>query len=92
MSDGSASIASGTVLTDRASLARMPARTYSDSTLIRSAWATCWSTSADGLRSPRSICERYGLETSANSASRRTESLARSRWVRMNAPTSGNSG
>src|SRR6185503_10725085 len=44
------------------------------------------------LRRPRSIWERYGLETSASSASRRTDNLARSRWLRMKAPTSRKSG
>ena len=48
--------ASGTVLVRRPpSSGRIPAFTYSVSTLIRSACATCWRISADGLRSPRSI-------------------------------------
>ena len=47
--------------------------------------------SADGFRRPRSICDRYGLDTLANSANRRTDISARSRWVRMNAPTSSGS-
>src|SRR5918994_1384525 len=50
----SASTASSTVWSERGWSSR-PARTYSASAEIRSALAICWSTSADGLRTPRSI-------------------------------------
>jgi len=39
-----------------------------------------------GLRSPRSICDRYGLDTPASRASWRTETCACSRCSRMNSP------
>src|SRR5262249_38441592 len=68
------------------SASRMPARTYSVSAEMRSALATCWSTSALGLRSPRSIWLRYGLDTPAASASCRSESRALRRCSRRYSP------
>src|SRR4051794_2166868 len=65
-----------------------PARSYSDSALICRARAICWRISADGLRRPRSICERYGLLTPARSANRRTLILATSRCDLIKSPTS----
>src|ERR687890_377653 len=43
--------------------------------------------SADGLRSPRSTCDRYGLLTPAARASSRSDTWAALRWLRMNSPT-----
>src|SRR4051794_17183863 len=65
-----------------------PARSYSDSALICRARAICWRIAADGLRRPRSICERYGLLTPARSANRRTLILATSRCDLIRSPTS----
>src|SRR4051794_17256466 len=65
-----------------------PARTYSVSTLIFSALASAWRISADGRRRPRSICDKYGFDTPASSASRRTDMLATSRCDLMKAPSS----
>src|SRR6478672_6619982 len=44
--------------------------------------------SAEGLRSPRSIWLRYGLEMPASSLSFRSDSRSRWRWSRMNSPRS----
>src|SRR4051812_9115679 len=67
---------------------RMPARTYRVSAEMRSALAICWRISADGLRSPRSIWLRYGLEMPAMSDRRRNDSRAMLRCSRMNCPSS----
>ena len=45
------------------------------------------STFSDGSRKPRSICDRYGFEMPARSASWRIESSCSSRWRRMNSPS-----
>src|SRR3954470_17467139 len=65
-----------------------PARSYNDSALICSAAASWLRISADGLRRPRSICDRYGLLTPAWSARRRMLILPISRWDLMNSPSS----
>src|SRR4051794_12571632 len=55
---------------------------------MRRALAICWRISADGLRSPRSIWLRYGLEMPAMSDSLRRERRATLRCSRMNSPRS----
>src|SRR3974390_1660977 len=55
---------------------------------MRSALAICWRIRADGLRRPRSIWLRYGLEIPASSDSRRSDSRAELRCSRMKAPRS----
>src|SRR6202163_1576566 len=66
---------------------RSPAWAYIVSAEIFSADARFFSTSADGLCSPRSIWLKYGFEIFAMSASWRSERLAISRWPRMKSPT-----
>ena len=65
----SASTAISTEVAGWSSGSRIPARTYSVSAETRSAFANCCRTSADGLRSPRSIWLRYGLDIPACAAS-----------------------
>src|SRR6476661_1785868 len=48
----------------------------------------CARISALGRRSPRSTCDRYGLETPALAANPRIEICAAIRWSRMNSPRS----
>ena len=67
---------------------RIPARTYRVSELISRARAICWRISADGLRRPRSIWLRYGLEMPASSDSLRSDSWPTRRCSRMNSPSS----
>src|SRR4051794_2122071 len=55
---------------------------------MRRALAICWRISADGLRRPRSIWLRYGLEMPARSDRRRSDNRALLRCSRMNAPRS----
>ena len=66
-----------------------PARTYSalDADLQRLGELPGGSRPT-GRRSPRSICDRYGFDTPARSASRRTDMLATSRWALMKSPSS----
>src|SRR5215471_18759363 len=64
----------------------MPACTYSASAEIRSPLAICCKISALGLRRPRSIWLRYGLDTPAAEESCRSEILACSRCWRMYSP------
>src|SRR5438270_8495011 len=66
----------------------MPAFTYSDCDETRRALAMAWMISADGCRSPRSTCDRYGLDTPASLASLRRDISAPERCVRMNSPSS----
>ena len=64
-----------------------PGRRASPSEISR-ARAICWRISADGLRRPRSIWLRYGLEMPAISDSLRSESWPTRRCSRMNSPRS----
>src|ERR1700736_5799529 len=66
---------------------RSPAWAYIVSAEIFSAAARFFSTSADGLCSPRSIWLKYGLAIFAMSASCRSERFAISRCPRMKSPT-----
>src|SRR5438309_11682267 len=66
----------------------MTALTYSVSAEMRRALAICWRISADGLRRPRSIWLRYGLEMPAMSESLRSDRRATLRCSRMNSPRS----
>src|SRR6266540_5608760 len=66
---------------------RIPACTYRVSAEIRSPFAIACRISALGLRRPRSICDRYGMETPASPAALRRESFALSRWSLMKLPT-----
>src|SRR3954451_6602553 len=45
------------------------------------------STSREGSRSPRSICDRYGLEMPTSCANWRMDSSLSSRWRRMYSPS-----
>src|SRR5580693_3820981 len=65
---------------------RMPACTYSASAEMRSPLAICCRMSALGLRSPRSIWLRYGLDTPAACASWRIDFPACSRCSLMYSP------
>src|SRR3954464_5732632 len=66
---------------------RIPACAYRFSAEIFRPRAICARISADGLRSPRSTCDRHGLLTPAVRASSRSDPWAALRWVRMNPPT-----
>ena len=54
---------------------------------MRSAVAIDSSTRSDGSRSPRSICERYGLEIPTSSENWRIDIADSSRWRRMISPS-----
>ena len=55
--------------------------------MVSSERAIASTTRSDGSRSPRSICDRYGLEIPAIWANWRIESRLSSRWRRMISPS-----
>src|SRR5580698_10696817 len=86
-SDSSGSASSADRTPESAGLSsRMPACTYSASAEMRRPLAICARMSALGLRRPRSIWLRYGLDTPACCASWRIEILACSRCSLMYSP------